>query len=124
MSNVIEGVVAFSTVTKHDVYEGKDTGNYTLTINMDAPAASVLEDAGVKVKDYEGKPQRKFKSKYKVDVIDADDNPVEGEIPYGSKVRVLYVFGNAHPQHGVPVYMNKVRVLEFAERTDETPDEF
>lgn len=124
MSNVITGVVAFSTVTKHDVYNGQDTGNYTLTINMEAAEAAKLEDAGVKLKDYEGKPQRKFKSKYKVDVIDAEDNPVEGEIPYGSTVRILYVTGNAHPQHGVPVYMNKVRVVEFAERTDETPDEF
>ena len=119
---VITGVVAFSNLTQHDFYKGKDTGYYTLTITMDAENASKLEDAGVVVKDYEGKPQRKFKSQYTVDVIDAEDNPVEGEIPFGSEVRLLYTTGDAHPEHGVPVYLNKVRVLKRS--VTEAPPEF
>jgi hypothetical protein len=122
-AQMVEGVVAFSNLTKHDVYEGKDTGNFTLTLTMDAKAASLLEDNGVKVKDYEGKAQRKFKSQYAVDMIDAESEPVANrELPFGTTVRVLFVFGTAHPEHGVPVYMNKIRVLEMA--APEAPDEF
>ena len=120
---MIEGVVAFSNVTKHDVYQGKDTGNFTLTITMGPKEASILEGAGVVIKDYEGKSQRKFKSQFPVDIIDTEDAPITGrELPYGTKVRVLYAYGPAHPEHGVPVYMNKIRVLEMGGA--ETPEEF
>lgn len=119
----VEGVVAFSNLTQHDVYQGKDTGNYTLTITLDPQAAQALENQGVKLKDYNGTPQRKFKSQYKVGLIDAEDNKLElQEIPFGSTVRVLFKAGNSHPEHGTPVYMNKIRVLEMAE--PEAPDEF
>lgn len=127
MSNVVTGVVAFSNVTKHDFYNGKDTGNYTLTVTMDADEAEKLSSKGVVIKDYEGKSQRKFKSQYDVPVVDTEDSPVTGEIPYGSVVRILYTTGNPHPQYGVPVYMNRVRLVERAENeggADGTPEEF
>lgn len=122
MSNIVTGVVAFSNLTKHDFFNGKDTGNFTLTITMDAENASKLEDQGVVVKDYEGKAQRKFKSQYDVEVLDLDGNPVSGEIPFGSTVRVLYATGNKHAQYGVPVYMNKIRLVERAEGGDVPPE--
>jgi hypothetical protein len=127
MSGIVTaGTVAFSNLTEFDVYMGKSTGKYNLVITMEPEAASKLEDMGVKVKDYEGKAQRKFTSKYNVSVVDIDDQPVAGEIPYGSKVRILWSDGPVNPEYGVPTYMNKVRVVEFAEGGDdgEVPSDF
>ena len=122
---VTSGIVAFSNLEEHEVFDGQSTGRYSLVINMEPKEASVLEDMGVKLKEYDGKAQRKFRSKYKVEVLDLDNNPVQGEIPYGSKVRVLWVDGPKHPQHGIGTYANKVRVVEFAEHSGaETPEEF
>ena len=54
MSNVIEGVVNFSNVTKHDVFNGQDTGTFSMTITMSEDDAATLAAQGVKIKDYEG----------------------------------------------------------------------
>jgi hypothetical protein len=123
---VTSGVVAFSNLTEHEVFNGKSTGNFSLVITMDEQTASGLSDMGVKVKDYKGTPQRKFKSKYHVDVIDLNGEPVQGEVPYGSKVRLLWKAGDANPEYGVATYLNKVRVIEFAEHDgdEDLPDEF
>lgn len=110
-NNMIEAEVAFSSITKHDVYRGKDTGNFTLTVILDKETAAELESNGVQVKEYEGKLQRKFKSQYDVGVIDVEGSPFEGEIPWGAKVRILFGYGQPHADYGVPVYMNKIRVL-------------
>jgi len=122
---VTQGVVAFCNLTEHEVYQGQTTGRYSIVVNMEPNVASQLEDLGVKVKDYEGKAQRKFASKFHVDVVDVDNKPVQGEIPYGSKVRLLWkASDDAHPQHGTATYLNKVRVVEFAEAEIDTPEEF
>ena len=65
-SQVIEGTVNFSNVTQHDVYNGQSTGAYSITITMSEDDASALSSNGVKIKDYEGNKQRKFKSKYDI----------------------------------------------------------
>ena len=133
MSNAIvtNGVVAFSNLQEFDTYKGQSTGRYSLVITMDDKDASVLSDMGVKVKEYakageEPKKQRKFASKYKVDIVDMNNEPIQTEIPFGSKVRVLWATGDAHPVHGAPTYLNKVRVVEMAETSalDEVPPEF
>ena len=121
---VTQGVVAFSNVDQMEVFDGQSTGRYSVVIQLDEVDASKLADMGVNVKDYKGTAQRKFASKFKVDVLDMDNEPVQGEIPYGSKVRVLWKAGDPHPQHGVGTYLNKVRVVEFAEHEEETPSEF
>ena len=82
---VVEGVVNFSNVTEHDVYNGQSTGAYTLTITMSEDDADVLADQGVKIKDYQGNKQRKFKSKYEIKRFDADGNAYIGEIPFNSR---------------------------------------
>lgn len=115
MSNVAKGTVAFSNLTEHEVYNNQSTGKFSLVIVLDEAEASKLEDLGVKLKEYEDKVQRKFASKFNVGVIDADDQPVAGEIPRGSKVNVLYKLGDDHPQHGVGTYLAKVRVTEMAD---------
>ena len=123
---VTQGTVAFSNLTECEVYQGQSTGRYSVVVTMPEADASTLEDMGVKLKDYEGKAQRKFASKFHVDVLDMDSNPVTGEIPYGSKVRLLWKPSeDSHPQHGVATYLNKVRVVEFAEiDTEDAPEEF
>ena len=126
MGNLVaNGVVAFSNLTETEFYQGKDTGRYSLVLTLDDKQRSKLVDMGVNVKEYEGNGQRKFASKFNVQVVDLNDEPVRGEIPYGSKVRVAYALGEAHPQYGCGTYLNKVRVVEMAEGSSaEMPDEF
>jgi len=122
-AQVVEGIVNFSNVTEHDVYNGQSTGSYTLTITMSEDDADVLADQGVKIKDYQGNKQRKFKSNYEIKRFDAEGNAYRGEIPFNSKVRLQYKLGPAHPVHGVPAYLEKVKVLEEAEMTaNDSPD--
>ena len=122
---VTTGVVAFSNLDEHEVFQGQSTGRFSLVITMDDNEASTLEDMGVRVKEYKDKKQRKFTSKFKVDVLDLNGDPVPGEIPYGSVVRLLWKEGPAHPQFGVPTYLNKVRLVKVAEHDEaDTPDEF
>ena len=114
-ATTIEGIAVFSNLTETDVYKGQDTGNYTMTITMSEDDASTLAANGVKIRDYQGNKQRKFKSKYDIKVFDADGNPYNGEVPYNSTVRLKYKLGPAHPVHGVSTYLEAVKVLEEAE---------
>mgnify|MGYP000700565035 FL=1 len=114
-ATTVEGIVNFSKLTEHDVYNGQDTGAYSMTITMSEDDASTLAANGVKIKDYQGNKQRKFKSKYDIKVFDADGNPYNGEVPYNSTVRLKYKTGPAHPVHGVSTYLEAVKVLEEAE---------
>lgn len=123
MDNLTTGIVAFSNVEECDVYMGKSTGRYSLVITIDEAEASRMTDMGIKVKEYEGTKQRKFSSNYKPSVVDLEDNPVHGEIPYGSEVRIAWAAGPNNPQYGVPCYMNKVRLVERTQG-GETPEEF
>lgn len=115
MTAVIEGIVNFSNVTQHDVFNGQDTGAYSMTITMSDEDATELAAKGVKIKEYQGAKQRKFKSKYDVKLFDAEGNPYRGEVPYNSKVRLKYKLGNPHPVHGVSTYLEAVKVLEEAD---------
>lgn len=126
MSEVVTGKVAFSNVTEHEVYKGRSTGKYSLVITLEADQAKILEDLGITLKDYEGTAQRKFASKYGVDVLDIEGNPYSGEIPRGSVVRVLFTLGNVSQEFGQLVYLNKVRVVEEAALTDDddVPSDF
>ena len=121
-SQVIEGTVNFSNVTKTDVYNGQDTGTFSMTITMSEDDATTLSAQGVKIKDYEGNKQRKFKSKYDIGMYTAEGDRYEGEVPYNSRVRLKYKTGPAHPVHGTPVYLEAVKVLELAEVSEEAVD--
>ena len=121
-ATTVEGVVNFSNVTEHDVYNGQSTGAYSMTITMSEDDAAELAANGVKIKDYEGNKQRKFKSKYNIGMYDAEGNGYNGEVPYNSRVRLKYKTGPAHPVHGTPVYLEAVKVLEEAEGSPEVAD--
>ena len=114
----VNGTVAFSNLVTQDEWQGQPTG-YSITLVLDPESAAALESQGVKIKDYEGKAQRKFKSKFEVNQYNEDNTVVAEEdrieVPYGSKVRVLFSLGPKHPQHGVSPYLNGVKVLELAD---------
>jgi transcription elongation factor len=112
---VVSGKAAFAHLDSTEVYNGQDTGRYTLTVTLDDDNAEMLAQQGVKLKDYEGVKQRKFASKFAVKIIDANDQPFIGNIPRGSVVRLSYKTGTPHPVHGTPTYLNAVRVVEVAE---------
>ena len=120
-AQVIEGTLNFSHVTAHEMYNGQSTGAYSVTLTMSEDDASAIAAKGVKVKEYQGAKQRKFKSRYDVKVMDADGNPYEGEIPYNSTVRIKYKLGPQHPVHGVSTYLEAIKVLE--EAVNEAPIE-
>jgi hypothetical protein len=89
---------------------------------MSEDDAATLSADGIKIKDYEGNKQRKFKSKYNIGMYDAEGGRYNGEVPYNSKVRLKYKTGPAHPVHGTPTYLEAVRVLEEAEGSPEVAD--
>ena len=121
-AHVLEGVLNFSKLTEHDVYMGQDTGAYSVTVTMSEEDANTLSAQGVKIKDYQGNKQRKFKSKFDVAVLDAEGNKYSGEVPYNSKVRLKYKLGKPHPVHGVSTYLEAIKVLEEAEMAEGSDD--
>ena len=112
---IVEGVVNFSNLTAHDVFNGQSTGAYSMTVTLSEEDAAELSANGVKIKDYQGNKQRKFKSKYDIKVFDDEGNPYNGEVPYNSRVRLKYKLGQPHPVHGVATYLEAVKGLEEAE---------
>jgi hypothetical protein len=82
---------------------------------MSEDDAAGLASQGVKIKDYEGNKQRKFKSKFDVSLYTAEGDKYTGEVPYNSRVRLKFKTGPAHPVHGTPTYLEAVKVLEEAE---------
>lgn len=121
--SLAEGTVAFQNLQQTEVYQGQDTGRYTLTLSLEEDMASKLSDEGVKVKDYEGTAQRKFASKFPVRIVNANDEPFMGAIPKGSLVRVQYKLGDSHPVHATPTYLNAIRVLELGEESGDGIEE-
>ena len=115
---VVEGKIALENLDTHEIYQGQSTGKYSVVISLDEPTAEKLSASGIKLRDYEGTPQRKFSTKYDVPVMDAEGQPFAGRIGRGSTVRLLWTEGNPHPVHGTATYLNKIKVLEVAEAED------
>ena len=94
-----------------------------LTIEDDQ--VSTLENAGVTVKEYKNQKQRKFVTQYDgFQVVDTDGESISKNIPYGSKVRILWEAGKPHPTHGSAPYLKKIKVLELAEHDVEGSEDF
>ena len=117
MQVVVDGVVAFSNVTKHEEYQGRSTGKYSLVVELSKDTKDFLMSKGVKVKEYKGTPQRKFVSQFSIKVVDNESNPVEGEIPWGSRVNLQVVLGKPSPVYGVTPYLEAVRLVERSDNT-------
>ena len=110
MKKFIVTILAYDHYAKFDVMSKDD--------------AASLAAQGVKIKDYQGAKQRKFKSKFEIKRFDAEGNRYNGEVPYNSKVRLKYVLGQPHPVHGVATYLEAVKVLEEAEMTEGDAGDF
>ena len=110
--SVTTGEVAFENLRQHEIYNGQDTGKYTVTVTVDDEEAKKLADAGVKLRTYEGQQQRKFSSKFPINIVDVNDEPFDGSVGRGSKIKVAWKEGMSRPVHGTATYLNAVRVIE------------
>ena len=120
---MVSGQVCFSNVKTQDQWKGKDTG-YSLTVTLGDEDAAILESKGVKIIDYEGTQQRKFKSTFQPEIVDMAGEPVDREITRGSTVRILVTLGKeAHETWGLSTYIDKVRLVEEVAGF-EVPDDF
>ena len=112
--SVVNGVVAFSDLDAHEIYNGQSTGKFSIVLTLEDTEAEKLEKNGIKLKMYKNQAQRKFTTKFEdFAVIDNEGEPVSrASVRYGDKVRVKYDLGNEHPVHGVATYLQAVRVIE------------
>ena len=118
MANYTNGIAAFVNLTETEKYNGQDTGKFSVVLTMEDDEATELQNMGIKLKSYQGRPQRKFATKYSVPVYDPEGKEIPaGDLTYGSKVRLKWAVGKPHPVHGVSPYLTAVKVLEFAENT-------
>ena len=120
--SVITGSAAFINLNEHEMYQGKSTEKFSLTVTLDDESIDKLEAQGVKMRTYEGSKQRKFASKYNVSIYEANGDEFMGNITRGSLVRVQYSLGDEHPVHGITPYLDKVKVLELA--SGDTDEDF
>lgn len=118
---VATGTAAFVNLLERDTWQGAPT-KYNVTLTLDNECVNELENNGVKLKEYEGNMQRKFQSNYEVQVLDADGDKYTGQVPRGSKLKVLYSLGKPSPMHGVTPYLEKVKVIELADPTGSVED--
>ena len=117
--SVITGQLAFVNLDEHEMYQGQSTGKFSVVVTLNAAEAAKMEDQGIKLREYDSSKQRKFASKFHVDVVDIDGEPVTERVTRGSTVRVQYSVGQPHPVHGITPYLDKIRVLELASQSDE-----
>ena len=103
----LNGEVVFSNLAEHDNY-----GKFSVVVMVDDEATKKLESQGVKVKDYEGKKQRAFKTQFEFQYVDADKKAQEGELGRGSKVTIAYKLGEPYEEYGVTTYLQGVKVVE------------
>ena len=112
---LVQGTTIFNTaLTQFDTYQGQSTDKYSLQITLDTFNADMLDKAGVKVKEYEGEPIRKFTSRYDIPVFTGKNERWHDEIPSGSTVRVEYTT-KEHPTAGQVPYAKRVLLLEVGE---------
>lgn len=119
MALVANGVVAFVNIETPDSFMGNES--YNITLGLDEDSSEYLSKEGVKLREYDGVPQRKFTRKVEFgqpQVYDAEGNEIEPNvITWGDKVRILYTMGKGN-KLGRGVYLNKVKLIEKGENTE------
>jgi hypothetical protein len=122
---IIEAETIFKThLTVHEEYQGQSTGKFALQLALTPDQKEKLESDGVKVKEYDGQPLRKFASRYEVKMFDKEGAEISRELPAGSKVRLEYIT-KSHPTAGEVPYVQRLMVLELGEdRVSESDKEF
>jgi hypothetical protein len=116
------GVANFINLKSKEMYDGKMTDYYTMTITLDDESIEQLRSEGVPLKQYEGKFQRKFKSLSSPPLYELNNDEFMGDITVGSKVRIQYSLGKEHPVHGFAPWFSKIRILELA--SGDTDEDF
>jgi len=113
---ITEGTVAFSNLTETEKFNGQDTGKFSIVLTLEDNEAEVLENSGVILREYQNQKQRKFVTKFpEFPVLDSEGNVTENRnIPYGSKIKVMWTAGKPHPTYGVSPYIKKIKVLMLA----------
>ena len=76
---VINGTAAFISLKDFEVYQGKSTEKYSITVTLDDASIEQLEGQGVKLRSYEDSKQRKFASKFLTPIYEAN-----GDVEYVS----------------------------------------
>jgi len=111
----VEGTTIFNTSLKQfDTYQGKSTEKYSLQITLNKKEAARLAKEGVKIKEYEGEPIRKFTSHYNIPVFLSNKEKWDEELPSGSKIRIEYVT-KSHPTAGKVPYAKRILLIEVGE---------
>jgi len=110
------GTVAFVNIDTPDNFMG--TESYNITMGLESEDAEFLAKEGVKLREYNGVPQRKFTRKVEFGqprVYNAEGNEIEANtISWGDRVRILYSMGKGNSL-GRGVYLNKIKLLEKGE---------
>ena len=122
---ITEGIVNSVNLAETEFLNDKDTGKYSIVLTVNQDQVQLLEDNGVKVREYKNQPQCKFVSlSDDCEVVDSDGEATSKNIPYGSKVRILWEAGKPHPTHGSAPYLKKIKALELAEHDVEGSEDF
>jgi len=119
---LVEGTTIFhSNLLQHEFFGEESTNKFSLQVILDKKTAATLAKSGIKIKDYEGDPLRKFTSKYKIKVFLAEGEPWNEEIPSGSKVKIEYIT-KKHATAGEVPYAQRVLIQEMGEGYEGTGD--
>ena len=84
---LLEGTVAFQNLQQTEVYQGQDTGRHTQTVSLEEDMAEKIASEGVKVEDYEGTSERKLAKKFRVRIVNNEEEEFMGNITTADKVR-------------------------------------
>lgn len=120
---LIDGTTVYkSWLTRTEIYKDKqgretDTEKFSIQLLIDKKDAAKLAKDGMILKDHEGTPMRKFKSKYAVEVYNSDRTRWTEEIPSGSEVRVEYTTVD-NSQYGAIPYVNRIVIKKLGENVD------
>jgi hypothetical protein len=128
---VTTGTAKYVYLDSTEVFNGEDTGKYTLTVAISDNEAKKLEDLGVKVRtikadDGTSYRARKFSTKYPLsfEMIKTTEGEAIGH-DFGpeSEVQILWKAGNEHPTHGVATYLTAIKVSKRTEGYKSQNDE-
>ena len=107
--------VAFCHLITPKKFDENSEAKFEITVTMSEEKAKTLEDLGIKVKTYQGKRQRTFRSIYDVKFVDQEKVKQTEELPRDSVVNIAYQVGEPYGQYGNSTFLKGVQVLERAE---------
>ena len=107
--------VAFCHLITPKKFDENSEAKFEITVTMSDEQAKSLEELGIKIKTYEGKRQRTFRSRYEVRFVDREKVKQTEELPRDSVVDVAYELGEPYGQFGNSTFLKGVQVLERAE---------